>query len=84
MVYTYDPLSVTCLKHSKAQERADSGGRGIVMIRVNERNIAEQREGDRGTSGIKENKKKFVKNFKQKHCFPGKLSRRMRCNVTSR
>jgi hypothetical protein len=34
----------------------ESGGTGIMTIRINERNIAEKREGDRGTNGIKENK----------------------------
>jgi hypothetical protein len=47
------------LKYSKTQERTDSEGRGIVMFRIHERNIAEHREGDRGTSGMKEYKKQM-------------------------
>jgi len=43
----------------------DSGGRGIRMIRINERNIAEQREGDRGTKGIKENKEQICEEIKK-------------------
>jgi len=34
------------------------------MIRIHERNIAEQREGDRVTSGIKENKKQMCEEIK--------------------
>jgi hypothetical protein len=47
------------------------------MNRINERNIAKERKGDRGTNGINKTWNKSVKKFKKKY-FPGKLSKRMR------